>query len=543
MNFVIKCDEYVLHDSRNKELRVGSPMLNTEINKNGTLTFTVYVNHPYYDKLKKMQSIIKVYQNNNIIFSGRILEDAIDIYKSKKITCEGALAYFLDSVCRPFSYQGDVVSFLESIIDSHNAQVSEFQRFILGTVTVTDPNNYITRESVNYLSNYEILRTRLFESSLGGYMRVRYTENGNYVDYLSDFTDTSTQVIEFAKNMVDLENKIDGTNLITGIIPLGAKLTDSSGNETDERLTIKSVNDNKDYLIDTDTSDVYGKIFNVVEWDDVTDATNLKNKGQAYLDSHKVFSGNISVTAVDLSSTSDEIGNFKIGQYVIVNSNIHGISGRYLLQKMSLDISNPANTKIDLGVTYDSLTDITKNQEDMTNSVIDRIGTIETHYVPNTEITGIINETIENNSLINQLPNQILSRVEELYTKETDFNTYTSQLSTQMEQTASEITLQFQNITSLINTLSSDTNQQFSDIVKYIRFVDGNIILGQVDNPFLLKITNNRISFLENNTEVAYMSNGKLYVNDGEFLTTLQLGNYTFSPRANGNLSFFKNRG
>ena len=112
-----------------------------------------------------------------------------------------------------------------------------------------------------------------------------------------------------------------------------------------------------------------------------------------------------------------------------------------------------------------------------------------------------------------------------------------------MEQTASEITLQFQNVTSLINNLSNDTNQQFSDIVKYIRFVDGNIILGQVDNPFLLKITNNRISFLENNTEVAYMSNGRLYVNDGEFLTTLQLGNYTFAPRANGNLSFFKNRG
>ena len=543
MNFVIKCDDYVIHDSRDDTFKVGNPLLHTEINKNGTLTFTVYVNHPYYDKLKKMQSVVKAYQNNNLIFSGRILDDTIDIYKSKKVTCEGAFAYFLDSVFRPFSYQGDVVSFLENIIDSHNAQVKDFQKFILGTVTVTDPNNYIHRESKDYLSSYEVLRSRLFESSLGGYMRVRYTDNGNYIDYLSDFTDTSTQVIEFAKNMVELENKINGADIITGIIPLGAKLTDSSGNETDERLTIKSVNDNKDYLIDTDTADVYGKIFRVVEWDDVTNATNLKAKGQAYLDSHKFFSGSIDVTAVDLSSINDNIGNFKVGQYVLVNSSVHGISGRYLLQKMDLDISNPANTKINLGVKYDSLTDITKNQEDITNSVINRIGTIETHYVPNTEITGIINETIENNSLVNQLPNQILSRVEELYTKASDFNTYTSQLSTQMEQTASEITLQFQNVTSLINNLSNDTNQQFSDIVKYIRFVDGNIILGQVDNPFLLKITNNRISFLENNTEVAYMSNGRLYVSDGEFLTTLQLGNYTFAPRANGNLSFFKNRG
>ena len=40
--------------------------------------------------------------------------------------------------------------------------------------------------------------------------------------------------------------------------------------------------------------------------------------------------------------------------------------------------------------------------------------------------------------------------------------------------------------------------------------------------------------------EIAYMSGGRLYITDGEFLNSLQLGNFTFEPRSNGNLSFKK---
>ena len=37
-----------------------------------------------------------------------------------------------------------------------------------------------------------------------------------------------------------------------------------------------------------------------------------------------------------------------------------------------------------------------------------------------------------------------------------------------------------------------------------------------------------------------YISGGKLYITDGEFLNSLQLGNFVFEPRNNGNLSFKK---
>jgi hypothetical protein len=89
-----------------------------------------------------------------------------------------------------------------------------------------------------------------------------------------------------------------------------------------------------------------------------------------------------------------------------------------------------------------------------------------------------------------------------------------------------------------IDDVAAGTDAQFEEISKYIRFVDGNIVLGEEGNTLTLQIANDRISFLDSGQEVAYFSNRKLYVTDTEILHSLQLGNFAFMPRANGNLSF-----
>ena len=92
--------------------------------------------------------------------------------------------------------------------------------------------------------------------------------------------------------------------------------------------------------------------------------------------------------------------------------------------------------------------------------------------------------------------------------------------------------------TSLLTAKMTDAN--FEEIRKYIRFVEGKILLGEVGNELELQIANNRISFLQSNAEVAYFSNNKLYVTDGEYTNSLRLGQFAFLPRENGNLSFKK---
>ena len=156
------------------------------------------------------------------------------------------------------------------------------------------------------------------------------------------------------------------------------------------------------------------------------------------------------------------------------------------------------------------------------------------------EIANVKSEVITTATNMIQNSQDIIFEAMKDYVLTGNFEEYKEVVSTQFKQTTEDFTFLFDKAISQIETLNGETNSQFQEIQKYIRFVDGNIILGEIGNELTLKIQNNRIAFLQNNLEVAYFSNNKLYVTDGQFLNSLQLGNFAFFPRANGNLSFKK---
>ena len=134
----------------------------------------------------------------------------------------------------------------------------------------------------------------------------------------------------------------------------------------------------------------------------------------------------------------------------------------------------------------------------------------------------------------------IKSVVAENYYLKDQTDALVSSVSTEIEQTKESVEIQFNQFNADIEAVAAGTDAEFEEIRKYIRFVDGSILLGQVGNELELKISNDRISFLQDAVEVAYFSDNKLYVTDGHFLHSLQLGNFAFIPRANNNLSFKK---
>lgn len=147
-------------------------------------------------------------------------------------------------------------------------------------------------------------------------------------------------------------------------------------------------------------------------------------------------------------------------------------------------------------------------------------------------LSASITSTIQNTS------DAILLSVSNNYYSQKDANEFKTSVSTELKQTAEDVTIKFNEVTNTLKNVSDSADTQFKQINKYIRFVDGNIILGESGNELTLKIQNDRISFLESDVEVAYFSNRKLYITDGEFLNSLQLGRFAFMPRTNGNLSF-----
>lgn len=113
-------------------------------------------------------------------------------------------------------------------------------------------------------------------------------------------------------------------------------------------------------------------------------------------------------------------------------------------------------------------------------------------------------------------------------------------MKTTVRQTAESIQFQFNQYKSDLTQFNGTTAQKFTEINQYIRFVSGDIVLGKESNPLTLRISHDRIQFLEQGVEIAYWQNRKFYAVDGEFLHSLKLGKFAFIPRATGNLSFTK---
>jgi hypothetical protein len=105
--YQIRCDQYILYDPRHEKLKVNSPKCKLEVNTVGEASFTIYSNHPYYDRLQKMRSVFEIWQDNDIIFRGRMTNDSKDFDNIKLVDLEGVGAYFNDSVVRPFIFPED----------------------------------------------------------------------------------------------------------------------------------------------------------------------------------------------------------------------------------------------------------------------------------------------------------------------------------------------------------------------------------------------------------------------------------------------------
>lgn len=527
MRYTVYSDNNLILDTQNENFRIVNPKVDLELNKTGSLSFTIYPDNPNFNSLQKLKSIITVYQDDYLLFRGRILDEEEGFHNEKQVICEGELAFLLDSIQRPYSFFEEnhttVSELFTFFITNHNSQVDAEHQFTVGNITVTDPNNYVVRSDSTYLNTWESLNQKLI-NSYGGYLWVRHEDGVNYIDYLADFNLISPQIIRFGQNLLNVKKITKGEDIATAIIPLGAKLENS-----ENRLTIESVNNGIDYVFDQTAVDSHGWIYKTVIWDDVTIASNLLNKTNNYLASAVLSDVSIDLTAADLSKTGQDISAFHMGVYIPVSSTFHSLDANFLVKKLSLNLLNPRSDKLTLGTSFQSFTEQTNQHNNaITTAIVE-----QTQNLKNA-IVELENQTY---SIISQTSNQILLSVREDYYLKGETDALVSSLSTELEQTNNSFDFRFNQLTQDVESVQAGTDAEFQAWKKYIRFVDGDIILGEEGNPLILRIENDRISFLQNAVEVAFFSNNKLFVTDGEFLNQLTIGSYKFIPRANGNLS------
>lgn len=374
----VYCNDSPLYDLRDEDLVLISPIVKIGENTAGSFEFSILPKHPHYEEVNELTSVITAYDGDEEIFCGRVVEITKDLYNRKKVICEGELAYFNDSIQRPAKYQGLTVrGYLETLVNIHNQQVKNQgidKTFKVGAVTVQDNNDYVYKYT-NWESTLEVIKTDLL-NTYGGYLRIRKENGVRYIDYLADYPNINTQVIEFGSNLLDFTHDMVASDIVTAVIPLGARLEDVTEVEgLDAYLTIKDVNGGVDYVYSQEAVKSYGWIFKTVKWDDVHVADNLLRKGKEYLSDIQFAQITLTVSAVDLHMLHVDMERIKVLDEIRVTSSPNGLDRFFPVSEMTIYLDKPSNNKLTLGTSYSKNSLSTKTESNMT-SIKDKIDSL-----------------------------------------------------------------------------------------------------------------------------------------------------------------------
>ena len=513
--YQLKYKNYILYDPRlaDEKLIVRDPSVKLAVSKAGEMSFTVDAEHPYLSNLRRMSCLVELLDGTFPIYRGRITSDIKDFYGAHKIETEGIMAVLNDSIIPPFNFpedfadddsykaaaaSGNVVEFFfRWILSQHNAQVTAEQQIKPGVVTVSDPNNYITRSSEEYATAMTTISDKLLKSSLGGNLLIRYEDDGNYLDYYAALPLTNTQTVEFAENLLDLSSETDGADIYTAILPEG-KDGLTIGNLPDGDLTDDLVKSGKIIYSKSGVA-TYGRITRHIKWDDVTVDTNLRSKAKAALsDNGLSMPETITCKAVDLG-WQEGIQHFRVGRMTALVSTPHGYSASYPLMELAPDILDPGNTQITLGATQRTYTG---SQIDAARNVGNRIESTRKELTDRVDgsASQVIQATQQQITDLQQNVNSIILSALKNYVETGDFNSYKEEVSTKLSVLTDQLSIDITKVTERIDNVNGDLQTKYDSITKAFRFTSNGLIIGESGNEILLRLDNDVLQFVRNNT-------------------------------------------
>lgn len=411
----------LLYRPNDPQALVLSPKLTREVSKGGSLVFTMTRDHAQYDMLQKLSTVVQVRRDGKEIWRGRVLKHEADFYNRRVVYCEGALSYFNDSSITPFNYKGTLRQFLQHLIDAHNDQVkSKMKCFQLGTVTAAlgnlvvqfgDADQYGVGE--DYGKVWDIL-DKLVLKVFGGYFYCGFdAATGynvlNYCDQAVEAKRQTAQKIEYGRNLLNLSETTDATDLYTRIYPIGNKHTvdtskwyyklmwwrDPSKDKHEERWGIMEADaatvaqylpasgysyNLEEGLIQNDTAvQKFGIITRIVELD--TDSANdTFAAGVQALQQNYAMKTSYVIRAVDLVDAGYDTDRLDFSMYSHIISKPHSVDAVMLCTKLVEPLEKPAQKEFTFGMTRRTLTDRQVANMGTTNLLVESAYTSEKYH-------------------------------------------------------------------------------------------------------------------------------------------------------------------
>lgn len=313
-------------------LPVISARQSEQLNESGNLQFVLAQGHPLYGSLEAMSSYITAYDDDEIIFEGRVLECGRPTF-SGQITyeCEGALSYLMDSEVPPSrnAMTMTVEEFFAWCLTQHNAEVGNDPRrsFAAGNVTVPDHAKSEKFQITSYTQTKTAIENNLV-NVYGGYLKIRHDNGVRYLDWLEHYSDqVNPQALVIGENIIEQAFTYNGDNMFTVIRPVGKNgiLLD---NPTINVFSSEEIN-NK-----------YGRIVRSVTFSDATTKAALQTKANEYIARLKAMllcSG--SIRLVDMHYLDGTSPKIKMGARF---NNIQGLEGMTMtVSSMERDFMEP----------------------------------------------------------------------------------------------------------------------------------------------------------------------------------------------------------
>ncbi|WP_418389546.1 phage tail spike protein [Adlercreutzia sp.] len=362
--------------------RVADARIAKERNAIDSLTFTIYPDNPGYDLLNNMKTTVQVRNGKTgaLDFDGRVVKAPGSMSTSglisKAVQCESVEAYLCDST-QPYlserqwsggNGKSGLQEFIDYVLARHNERVEPHKRIYRGRVDLV---TYETTGGVYKGLQRESTRDTLFGKLVdvfGGEMRVRRNEADGllYLDYSEKLGTNRDTPIEVARNMASVTMDEDPTQIITRLYPLGAKKENS-----EDRITVASVNSGREYIDDAEAMAKYGIIEGTNTWDDVTVPANLLSASRAWLTKNNQFPHSASVSAYDLSLIDMEPDEFKLLDWYQCRNHLVGLDEPLEVIKQTIDINEPHKSSIELG---DSTT---RQSSQATAAIASKVATLE----------------------------------------------------------------------------------------------------------------------------------------------------------------------
>ena len=368
-----------------------------ELNSAGSCTFVMPPTHPYISEIQPMITEVIVAELDNIVWFGRVTDTKTDFQKRMEVHCEGAYAYFNDSIQIAETFYGlSPREYLTKLISNHNAQVPENRQITLAFAK--DDSRTVTGE-LRYESTMNAVQR--FLDDYDGYLYVLMGATTGLPElYWIDSRNLATsQTVKFGENLLNLQKTVDYADICTAIIPLGADVEmevpdldddgnqlyeDSEGNQVsaqDETHTIPStkiievplnlgmtqdetVEPDEDgiapirfiqsttaasaLMVDGPNVDIYGRIVRSVTFNEAFDVATLREKAVMWMASQSLGGITIDISAADLRFLDAAKGPFYLGLGVPVQSAPHGVSETLIITKIEADVVK-VSKKITLG--------------------------------------------------------------------------------------------------------------------------------------------------------------------------------------------------